>query len=410
MPTSVSAPTLVGAPERADEKLTYWKQILPATTITAPDAITRQPVTITYDDAYFDDCIDAFKRRTAVDHTMFQLADANNSHGPVHQDYDPERTRGEVVDLRKARPGEKPGLYAKIQFFNRKAARAVRDNPHLGVSARIREGFTRADGVHVKRGIIHVLGTIDGRLNGMGPWRTADLAWYADPSDTQVDLSNNVYPEAPVALGRKNKNRGAGAATDDDGGITSVLENLSDEQFAQLLGELGLTAEDLQDAEDPDEDEDDETDEDEADEDDDDADDEADTERQPVGAGAGASATVDQSIALSAQAAANEALAQLADQAWNTERAALVARGIPPAMVDLAEPVLHHPGGFTVDLSHEDGPEVDIRDIVSKLLDGMAGYVDLAQETGHGGQFDQSQDADPDQPILDAWAAQDPIL
>ena len=55
-------------------------------------------------------------------------------------------------------------------------AKVLRENPKLGVSARIVESYQRADGRHFTAALQHVLGTLDPRIPACArgkPWKPA---------------------------------------------------------------------------------------------------------------------------------------------------------------------------------------------------------------------------------------------
>lgn len=352
----------------SDGKLAFWKQILPLQTIhyTAKDG-TRQTLDFTAD--YLAD----LAKNKAVDKVPFLLADHDNRHT-----MDPERYRGDVVEMQVR--GD--GLYGKIVFPTVEAAKAIIDNPNLGVSARIREGVGRSDGSTVNRGIIHVLGTLDPQVGGMSPWQTADLSNEAEV----LDLSNEEYT------------------------VDKKIEDYTDEEIAAMsdvdldafLGELGFSAEDI--AEDiaeleaPDE-----------------VEPTVETReptvetREPVTASLSNEAG-NRDIEL-ANARAEQAIAQarataqrLADAEWRETRSNYLAAGVPPFALDLAKPVLSRPDDMVVDLSNEGSDDLNTSKVVRGLLDAMKGMVDLSNEQGHGGTFSPTDTEDPDAALLAQWA------
>src|SRR5205809_7930654 len=58
------------------------------------------------------------------------------------------------------------GLYIQAELTDR-GEQVLRDNPYLGVSARIVENYNRSDGKFYKAAVQHVLGTLDPRLPGL---------------------------------------------------------------------------------------------------------------------------------------------------------------------------------------------------------------------------------------------------
>lgn len=94
----------------------------------------------------------------------------------------------------------------------------------------------------------------------------------------------------------------------------------------------------------------------------------------------------------------------LAEERWQGKRKALVAAGVPPFLLDLAEPVLSSPDATVVDLSNSDDP-VNVNDILLSVLDGVKGMIDLTPEIGH--RFDLSEDeSQASDDLLDEWNQQ----
>src|SRR6266700_594004 len=107
---------------------------------------------------------------------------------------DPERTRGQILDLEL---GE-DGLYALAEVTER-GEQVLQDNPYLGVSARIVENYARSDGQFYPAAIQHVLGTLDPRIPALGSWQPTDLS---NTPQMVVDLSNSIWlgePGPPAA-------------------------------------------------------------------------------------------------------------------------------------------------------------------------------------------------------------------
>jgi hypothetical protein len=386
-----------------DDSLVYWKQILPEAAIQYSDkGVTR---TINFDKRYHHDVIKAFRDK-AVDQTCFQLANPLNGHG---RDYDPERQRAEVLDMAtleelpddiKQKVEGKPGLYAKMRFFDKKSAKSVKKNPNLGVSARVRENFVRADGKFVKRAVVHVLGTIDPRVTGMSAWQSADLSYDPD-NGYMLDLSNATYEGNPVAK-NKSKDVDLGVPTDEqiDAMTDEELDAFLAEGEAALAAELGTDA----DADDDLDDEDDEEDDDDLDDEDDDTEDDDDT--QEASLSTKHQRAIDLANAQAAQATkrANEALSRQAAAEFSSYRTALIMKGVPPEKIDLAQSVLARPDDMVVDLSNSGDDDLNVTEVVRQLLEGYEGTIDMSVETGHNGTVDLSSgEDDPDAPLLEAW-------
>lgn len=366
---------------------TYRKQILKRGSLNyrQPDGTTRR---LTFDDAMFADLSKAFHER-AYDSAKVFAAGADNGHT-----VDVDRIRGTVVDLVPSEDGS--GLDAVVTL-SEDGARLVDEHPDLGVSARIREGLERGDGRSWPRALHHVLLTTDPRVTGLSPWKSVDLSTTTDDgpvvdlSDSELtepqgvsmpDLSDADIERIVAGLagrlgGLQQGTEGAESATEtseeapapidwsdffDDGVSESDVADFfaqMDEEDGGGDGEEGYADADL------------------------------------VGAGVGGEgAQTDLSnpssdyIDLAAQnAALTEQMAhmheQMATQHWEAERNTLLHQGVPPAMLDLAAPVLSaSAAGHSIDLSN--GSEtVDVAGVVRGLLRHHIGFVDLSAEQGH---------------------------
>lgn len=360
-----------------DGKLAFWKQILPMKSIhyTAKDG-SRQKIDFTKE--YLTD----LANNKAVDKLGFLLANTDNAHT-----MDPERWRGEVEALEV----RDDGLYGKIVFPNADAAKAVLDNPNLGVSARIREGVARSDGSTLNRGLIHVLGTLDPQVSGMGPWQATDLS--TDEGDV-LDLSDKEY-ETMAEKKTETEKKALADFTEED------IEKMSDEELDTFLETYAAEL-------------------DEYDESDDDPENISrgenetktkDDEKVLVGAGADMSKkTGDEAneielanqSAASANARATEALRRLAEAEWKSARDGYMAEGVPPHALDLAAEVLNRPDDMVIDLSNSGDADVNVSEVVRGLLDALKGTVDLSNEEGHM-SVRTASDEDPDSDVLALW-------
>lgn len=384
MSLSISTPVLQNADFDLSSKggqLAFWKQILPLGSIdyTAKDG-SRQK--ITFDKEYLTDLATS----QAVDKLGFLLADRDNAHT-----MDPERWRGEVSQMEVRTDVEKPGLYGKIVFPTYEAAKAVLDNPELGVSARIRENIQRSDGSTLRRGLIHVLGTLDPQVSGMSPWQATDLS---TEQDEVLDLSQEEYDMATEQTTAEALEAKYADMTEDR------IETLSDEELDEYLSFLGLDPSVYTDL--------DESGDDESDEDKDDHEDEGNL----VGAGADMSNKGGQDIELANQRAdaatarAEEALKRVAEAEWKAEREGYLGKGVPPHALDLAQPVLCRADDMVIDLSVTNEADVNVSEVVRGLLDALEGTVDLSTEEGHNGHFKKGDGEDPDAEMLALWDRQ----
>jgi hypothetical protein len=138
----------------------------------------------------------------AYDQVPFQLAPGDNSHTN-----DPERYRGQITAM-DARPD---GLYVTLSATEA-GSQIIRENPQLGVSARIVEDYDRADGKFYPAAVQHVLGTLDPRIPGLGTWsaieaanagdqmRTLDLSGYEFAGETKEGTMPDLNPEQQARL------------------------------------------------------------------------------------------------------------------------------------------------------------------------------------------------------------------
>lgn len=378
--TTLLTPYLNAAASQVGRKL-WRKQVLPKA------GINYKGRRITFDDTYLTDLADAFTAG-AYDQVAFQLADATNTHT-----VDPSRFRGEVKGL-EVTPD---GLDAIVEL-TAEGERLIRDNPRLGVSVRIREALERADGKKFARAIHHVLGTIDPRLTGLRPWQIVELS-NTDDTDEVVDLTAHSYTnnegatmqvdlsaEQIDALNTILANAGiptidlSTVTVDDDTATVTVEDGDTDTAASSSSAEEEDDAAEEDDAE-----------EDDAEEgDNEDAADDTDlaalTDDELDALIADLSAEIDDDtvdLAYADQTTTRSADAIRAARA-ETELLArdLIAGGVPPALVDLARPILEAQPG-TIDLASEDGA-VDVHDIVTRMLEAARGTVDLSSETGHG--------------------------
>lgn len=355
-----------------DGKLAYWKQILPMKSIhyTAKDG-TRQTIDFT------KDYLEGLASATAVDQVGFLLADRDNAHT-----MDPERWRGEVaaMEVRVNGDPEADGLWGKIVFPSTEAAKAVLDNPALGVSARIRPNVERSDGSTVPAGIIHVLGTLDPQVSGMSPWIPTDLS---TEQDEVLDLTQEEYEDMA------DKTQAEKFADITEADIDKMDEATLDEYLAFLGVDVADYTGDEPEGDEPT----DET--------------QTQTKDEPVLAGAGADmSNVDtRDIELAnANSRATEALRRVAEAEWREERSSFMDQGVPAAALDLAAPVLNRADDMVIDLSFASEEDVNVSAIVRGLLDSLKGTVDLSTESGHFGVH--SGDDNPDQAILDRWTVE----
>lgn len=328
--------------------------------------------TLHFTKGYNDSLAEAF-RDQAYDQVSFQLADAKNTHTN-----DPERHRGTVTDLLS----EDDGLWLVLNPTER-GERVLKENPYLGVSARIVENYARSDGKFYPYAIQHVLGTLDPRIPGLGAWQTIDNAnmpslvidltgaSFAGEEDTMPELNAQQQanltrllnldataldkllgtPPAPPAPTGTNGNGHQPDNELSDQELSDLLEAMSDEDLA------GLEAEFL----------------------------------AETGAGAAATGlTAEAQMAIDlANSRADETERQLGvfqmqfeAQHFENEKRNLMDLGVPSYISELARPLLQG-SGHTIDLAN--GQRVDAGQVMRKVLSEyarMAQMLDLGVELG----------------------------
>jgi hypothetical protein len=349
----------------------------------------------------------------AYDQVAFQLADAANTHTN-----DPERFRGDIV----AMDAEDDGLWLTLKPTPA-GDKVLKDNPNLGVSARIVEDYARSDGRHFPAAVQHVLGTLDPRIPGLGGWQAIEAA--SPVPDRLIDLSSATFTDL------SDDDTPAGQpGTDQEGApVMADLDNLTSEQrarLAQLLdlpddtldalaaGGLVLTPEELTalagdgdgDSEGDDEDgladevaalTDEELDQlqaefeaaGEA------GDDTYIPEGEPVAAGLSAEAqfSIDLANARAEETARELAVvtARLREEDFHAEKRRLADTGVPPYITELARPLLEG-AGHAVELSN--GNTVDAGAIMRRVLSEYARTARLLDlDVELGSPHDEPEDA-----------------
>ncbi|HEY2638969.1 MAG TPA: hypothetical protein VGI66_03670 [Streptosporangiaceae bacterium] len=320
---------------------------------------------------YLDGLANAFRSR-AYDQVPFQAAPDDNSHSN-----DIERFRGEITDMAV----DNDGLWVTLEPTERGEA-ILKENPKLGVSARIVEDYDRADGKYFPAAIQHVLGTLDPRIPGMGPWAAVEAA---NTPDVIIDLSGAEFAgegDSDMPLSDEQQAKLARLLGIPDDKFDQLIEGLNmpeltDEELAALAGdgedeltdeeleELLATAADL--------------------------DAQGLLEPEPAGAGAALSAADSMAIELAnARADENERqlsviAAELDSQRFLTERRRLADAGVPPYITDLARELLEGTG-HVVELSNGT-KRVDAGAVMRRVLTEfgkMSGMLDLSVELGSG--------------------------
>lgn len=339
----------------------FRKQILPLKTI---DYNGRE---IKFDKQYLTDLATAFKEK-AFDQTAYQLADEKNTHTN-----DPERTRGEMVDVELA----EDGLYGVFDVTEQGLESLQATKNKLGVSARIIENYKRADGKFFPRAIQHVLGTLDPRITGMKPWQEVALSNQDSEVTETIDLSAAGYPDG------KEENMADKAEGDVE---TTISVELTPAEFdalkRQRAGEDAAVVEpsDVEDGEEDDE----------------------------------VKLTAAQMAAIELTSATAEVTATQVLELTRQLRASEVEReieklrhaGLAPIIIEAARPVLElAPQAIELSNGNKVDPGVVLRDVLAKVLDlGSTGeaVIDLGVERGLLMETDSVQETRSAQ--VAAWA------
>jgi len=310
---------------------------------------------------YLTELAKSFKDK-AFDRIPFQLAGADNKHTN-----DPERTRGFIEDVEV----DADGLYVVVDLTEA-GEKVLKDNPSLGVSARIYENYERSDGKRWSAALQHVLGCLDPHIAGMKPWK--EVAALSNQQKTRVlDLTSAHFDEEggePVALTDSDKTAlrdllkkvrdGGDAISDEDiegliGDAEGTEEGTSDEELTDEELEAIIAEAEAEDTE-------------------------------PIAASNGHvngdTLELTQLRAQSAEQAIELARvsAQLADSAFQNEKAVFVNQfGFAPSDIELARPLLEGEG-HVIQLSG--GDEIDAGQVMRRVLTEIGKKVKMLDLSG----------------------------
>lgn len=385
----------------------WRKQVLPF------GSIDYEGRTLDFDETYLSEVVRGFAEHSH-DTVPFVLAPDDNRHTMAAERGRFGEAVGFDVDLDAVDPDTgrpAPGLYSTLRL-SKAAEDIVRENPRFGVSMRIKENYVRQpDKAFFRAAPQHVLGTWDPKVAGLSRWQAVDLS--NDPGTAVLDLSGLTYTTKETDMPKGSTGDGtASTATDDtkppawftdwlrsgapglagvdtdpddaaddagvkagdgtEGGTGADVDaaaegELSDEEFQKQLVELFP----------------------------DDVD-----EPQEVTA-----SQTDPAVEL-ANAARDERLQavelsnrdlrrQLDAKQYAADRDQLARlSGLPPAVIDLARPLLEG-AGRTVELANGSGT-ADAGEIVRQLLAKFGETVrllDLSAEVGPGPEIDDEEEA-----------------
>jgi hypothetical protein len=336
-PVLTDAPT-VKITNKKDKK-TYWrKQILPEGKYNYKGdeldltADTHRQLIAAFNDKAFDE-------------VPFQF-------GPEHNN-DTFRRGGTMVDVQYV-PGE--GTYGYFDFSTSpEAAKYVTDYPKFGVSPRIVIDHERMDGKTFPAALQHICGTVVPRATGMSAWEKVELSEADEFDDAEmIDFSDESIKGTVVGTGVVTKSKSK-SKSENEGGKTVELTQAQldyitqkmkdDEEIEKLFA--GVTEQQQ-------------------------------TPPPPA---------VPKEVTLSLSNHDKEIAALKAANVraeWQARKIHLASQGVPPAVLDLAEPLMTSPDSRVIDLSTAEG-NVQISDKVQMLsvLEALKGTVDLGEEQGH---------------------------
>lgn len=366
--------------------------------ILRPSTIKYKGKQKTFSPAYIKGLKDSFDAQLYCDTVPAQLAPGDNAHTN-----DVERTGGRLTGVELTTDNRLVGVFT----LNARGAAAVEDSDRLvGVSARIVEGASDANGKLIPPSMQHVLLTVDPRIRGLKPWEKVDLSEDDSEITETLDLSAAEFPgETEEKMGdTKTKDELVTVELSQDD-ATALVEMLADRKAAVELAAAtaeaatkakgkktpkqiafekmmaakkgGKAADDAEDEADG-------------------GDDEGDEKDTKLTAEEVTALELAQVTAESAEARVFELSRQLQIANADREVEKLLARGLAPAVVDLARPVLEL-DPQVVELAN--GETVDPGEVLRSVLNevialGEQGYalVDLAREDGtlQGDEQDQA--------------------
>jgi hypothetical protein len=335
MPSVLQTPRREGQAEKVGKRL-YRKQLLPV------GSVEHEGKELKFSKEYLTKLASNFNAGK-MDQVPFILVNERNEHTQ-----DPEKVRGDVTAMEV----HDDGLYALAELTER-GEQLVRDNPKLGVSARINQD----EGV-----IEHMAGTVNPVAKGMKAWEAINLS---NDDVTLFDLSDGEFKvasesadsndEVPTdSLKPEQLKRLAALADRLKDKDVSDRDTLTDEDIAKLLG----------------------------------SEEEAEETPEPVAAlSKEAQEKIDlaESNAQKATKRADEVADKLAEAEWKTTERDFLEKGVPPSLLKLAKPHLST-ASSVIELSKVDSQA----SAMLKMLKEAEGTVDLA-ERGRSVSEDESE-------------------
>lgn len=342
-------PTLTNGPttkvkDKTSGKTYYKKRILPEGEFQYTPAGSTDKVKLDLSATQLGNFVQSFKDK-AYDEVPFQFGKHDN---------DPSIRKGTLVQVEHI-PGKGVDGYFELDA---EAAKYVEKYPNFGVSPRLVLDINRADGKKFAGAIQHVAGTVVPRMTGMGPWQSVTLSEEGDTDDETpvIDLSTET-----IIVERDRK---VIDVTDkkEEGQVITLSQDEYD--FFKKMKDEYTEAERLLSEKDKPE------------------------EKETVDL---SEVTQKADTALSQLA---EIRAQAVKETWKAQKTLLLSQGVPPAALDLADPIMSAVDSQVYDLSDGEGGTVKVSEKTQMLgiLETMKGTVNLGGETGHGITGVQTED------------------
>lgn len=343
-PTLIDGPT-IKVKDKASGKTYYRKRILPEGTFDYKTS-TGEKVKLDLTETQLKTFVDSFKNK-AYDEVPFQFGKHDN---------DPTLRRGTLVQTEYVKGKGLDGLFE----LDAEAATYVQKYPNFGVSPRLVLGIDRADGKKFAGAIQHVAGTVVPRMTGMGPWEKVELSEEGDTDSSTpvIDLSTEF-----IKIARDRKVVNVTETTQETGG--EKVFQLSEDEY-NFFKNMKAEYEAIMAKETPT------------------------LSPAPVN-----SVELSEEVKAEIQAAKDQAAAAAAGlasikadslrESWSAKKQLLLSQGVPPAALDLADPVMTSTDSQVFNLSTDDGPvQITAREQMLGQLELMKGMVDLSGERGHG--------------------------
>jgi hypothetical protein len=290
-------------------------------------------------------CVKAFSEGATGPSVPFVLPLADNKHPETGQEV--ETLEGELARLELGSNGELIG-FLDLSHSTKVPDLIKKTNGKFGVSGRIEVDYTREDvGKKYDYALSHVCGTTRPHIKDLKPWELVDLS-EEEKAQTTLDFSTEVIEEKP-------------SETKETAGDVVALE-IPRAQFDKLMAFIG----DVEKGEEV-------------------ANKLKDDDGNSGGAQLSEEATRRIELAETSAQEANRRIElaerRAAQSEWNARKRELALAGVPPVLLDLAEPVLSLHKRFTIQLSESE--TVDASEVLEQVLEAAKGTVKLNQEDGH---------------------------